>query len=205
MTRTRRDADESSTAGVAGRVIFEHQGAPLTATIGAGQLIEALDAGLVALCPMNRATVVAPSACAQSPRSRTRPPTHAIRAGRRGSRRSPPPHTPLALASLVRAVAYGQQGAGGAIPPGATLRIEIEVAAVRLPNSQRAAPDVFREIDVDGSGALDEQEVEAHFARLGKPLPPALWRSEDKDRDRRISWREFGGPKAARLSRPNSS
>ena len=97
-------------------------------------------------------------------------------------------------------MAYGQQGVGASIPPGATLEIDIELLAVRPPSLRMGAPDVFRRVDADDSGALDEQEVESHFASLGKPVPAGLWAAEDKDKDRRISWEEFSGPKQRRLA-----
>ena len=115
-------------------------------------------------------------------------------------RRATLPQAPPASPHPSVPVAYGQQGAGASIPPDATLEIEIELLAVRPPSLRVGAPDVFRTIDADDSGVLDEQEVEAHFASLGKPVPPTLWSTEDKDKDHRISWDEFSGPKQRRLA-----
>lgn len=156
--------DPTSATGAAGNYFFSGQSEPLTATMGSGQLIGALDAGLIGLCEMDHATIIAPPE-----------------------------------------LAYGQYGAGLGVPPGATIRLEIEIHALRPPRLRTLpAPDVFRQIDSDNDGSLDEQEVDEHFARLGKPVPPALWRTEDKDKDRRISWSEFGGPKLRRVSQPSS-
>ena len=65
---------------------------------------------------------------------------------------------------------------------------------------------MFSQIDASYDGLLDEREVDAHFARLAKPVPPGLWEAEDKDRDQRISWSEFSGPKSKqrRSPMPNS-
>mgnify|MGYP002630722829 CR=1 FL=1 len=95
------------------------------------------------------------------------------------------------------AVAYGQPGAGTLIPGGATLLIEVELLSVRWPNAMLSAPDVFSLIDSSADGELDEAEVRAHFHRLGKAVPET-WAIEDTDRNGRISWEEFHGPKGVR-------
>jgi Ca2+-binding EF-hand superfamily protein len=60
-----------------------------------------------------------------------------------------------------------------------------------------SAPDVFSLIDSSADGELDEAEVRAHFHRLGKAVPET-WAIEDTDRNGRISWEEFHGPKGVR-------
>ena len=154
----------------------------LSATVGTGQLIDGLDAGLIALCPTDRATLLVP------PERALRAP--AVTAVFRADR-SLCPH-------LMLVVAYGKHGAGELIPGGATLLLEVEVLAVRWPNARTSAPDIFREIDSSDDGELDMVEVSSHFARLGKEVPPELWKLEDQNRDSKISWEEFGGPKGLR-------
>lgn len=92
-------------------------------------------------------------------------------------------------------LAYGDEVAGGAIPAAATLRLEVEIKAVRGPTNRLPPPDLFREIDTSRNNMLDAAEVEAHFERLGKGVPPALWTTEDANGNGVIEWEEFGGPK----------
>ena len=43
--------------------------------------------------------------------------------------------------------------------------------------------------------ALDESELRHHFERIGKTLPPEAIKAEDTDKDGKLQWEEFGGPK----------
>ena len=89
---------------------------------------------------------------------------------------------------------YGERGAGGDIPGGATLKFDVEV--VDISASPPPPPNLFKEIDVDGSGIITKEEVEAFFQeKHGSSTPDGLWENEDKDGDGVISWEEFGGPK----------
>jgi len=57
------------------------------------------------------------------------------------------------------------------------------------------AMDVFRDIDTDGSGFLDQQEIKDMATRLGRPLSEeqlkSLFDTMDKDRNGRIDVEEF--------------
>lgn len=65
---------------------------------------------------------------------------------------------------------------------------------VRLPTLEEAM-DVFREIDVDGSGFIDITEVKDMAIRLGQPLPEdrakSIFDNMDKNRDGKVSAEEF--------------
>jgi Ca2+-binding EF-hand superfamily protein len=50
-------------------------------------------------------------------------------------------------------------------------------------------------IDENEDGFLDKAEIDAYFKQMGRDVPAELWEHEDKDKDGRISWEEFSGPK----------
>merc|ERR1711956_114725 len=75
---------------------------------------------------------------------------------------------------------YGEQGAGGAIPGGATLHFDIEVVAIN--EGPPPEPNLFEEIDTDSDGKISRDEVGAYFKANGQDeVPDELWQSEDKD------------------------
>ena len=55
--------------------------------------------------------------------------------------------------------------------------------------------NTFKQIDTNGDGKLDKDEVDFFFKEQGTTTPDGLWESEDKDKDGYISWDEFTGPK----------
>jgi len=91
---------------------------------------------------------------------------------------------------------YGASGAGGDIPGGATLNFDVEVVDVSSDAPpQPKQPNMFKQIDSNGDGKLDEEEINAYFKGIGRETPDGLWESEDLDKDGSISWDEFSGPK----------
>jgi len=99
-----------------------------------------------------------------------------------------------AILTIPPEMAYGDQGAGGDIPGGATLKFDVEV--VDISDTGPPAPNIFKEIDLDSDGKLTKEEVTAFFLKEHKaPIPEGLWEAEDKDADGVISWAEFGGAK----------
>lgn len=89
---------------------------------------------------------------------------------------------------------YGDAGAGGAIPGGATLNFDVEV--VGMSSEGPAEPNLFAQLDTDNDGRLTKEEVLAFFIEQGQEgLPTGLWEGEDKDGDGFISHEEFSGPK----------
>lgn len=88
---------------------------------------------------------------------------------------------------------YGEGGAGEDIPGGATLNFDVEVVGISDEGPEE--PNLFNEIDTNGDGKLDKEEVGAYFSGMGSEMPEELWDSEDQDKDGFISWDEFSGPK----------
>lgn len=88
---------------------------------------------------------------------------------------------------------YGEEGAGGVIPGGATLNFDIEVVAIS--EDEPAGPNLFEMLDKNADGKLSLEEIEAFFEAQGAPMPEGLMEDEDKDKDGFVSWEEFGGPK----------
>ncbi len=121
---------------------------------------------------------------------------------------------------------YGDRGAGGAIPGGATLKFDVEVVAI---GEAPPPKNVFADLDTDKDGFLTVEEMLVHFSQYSDfkgELPPALMENEDKDKDGKVSvrrsparpcvwrwvrhqpltgsvlesraqWEEFSGPKGA--------
>jgi len=91
---------------------------------------------------------------------------------------------------------YGEQGAGGDIPGGATLNFDVEVVDFGAPPPP---PDIFGEIDADKDAELTTEELLNWFKenREMDELPDGLMESMDADSDGKISWDEFNGPKSA--------
>lgn len=93
---------------------------------------------------------------------------------------------------------YGEQGAGGDIPGGATLNFDVEV--IEIMEGAPPPPNFFSMIDTDEDGALSKEEIEAYFLNMeggGGPVPDGLWEREDTDKDGKITWDEFSGPKGS--------
>mmetsp|Transcript_24979 Transcript_24979/g.48793 ORF Transcript_24979/g.48793 Transcript_24979/m.48793 type:complete len:209 (+) Transcript_24979:55-681(+) len=101
-----------------------------------------------------------------------------------------------AKATLVipPAEGYGERGAGGAIPGGATLNFDVEVMGVS--DQAPPEPNLFEELDTDTDGKLSKAEVLVYFEKYGDgKIPEGMWEHEDADSDGFISWEEFSGPK----------
>merc|ERR1712205_112787 len=95
------------------------------------------------------------------------------------------------------ALGYGESGAGGDIPGGATLKFTVECLGIK---DAPPPPNIFKDIDHkhgNKDGKLTKEEVTAWFKKEqgADELPPDLWKSEDKNGDGVVSWDEFSGPK----------
>merc|ERR1712226_1524581 len=88
---------------------------------------------------------------------------------------------------------YGANGAGADIPGGATLNFDVEV--VDILDGPPPGPNIFAMIDTNKDKFLDKEEIDAYFKEMGHETPEELWEHEDKDKDGKISWDEFSGPK----------
>lgn len=88
---------------------------------------------------------------------------------------------------------YGETGAGNDIPGGATLNFDVEVVDIK--DGPPPGPNYFAMIDENDDGFLDKDEITAYFQQMGREVPDELWEAEDKDKDGKISWEEFSGPK----------
>jgi len=89
---------------------------------------------------------------------------------------------------------YGDRGAGADIPGGATLEFTVELLDITAGKPQ---PNIWKEIDTDNDGFVSKEDLSTWFKtqRGMDAIPDGLWEQEDKNKDGKISWEEFGGPK----------
>jgi hypothetical protein len=90
-------------------------------------------------------------------------------------------------------MAYGDEGAGGEIPGGATLNFDVEI--VDIAAEAPPAPNFFKMIDSSEDGIINKDEIAQYFKSKGMEVPEGLWKDEDQDGDGLITWDEFSGPK----------
>lgn len=72
------------------------------------------------------------------------------------------------------------------------MRYVVEILSVK---DGEAEPNLFADMDLNADGYLSKGEVDAFFTKGEQTVPEALWEMEDRDKDGRISWHEFTGPK----------
>ena len=90
---------------------------------------------------------------------------------------------------------YGDSGAGGDIPGGATLKFTVELLNI---GDAPEEPNLFQEIDTDSSKDLTKEELMKWFKKeRDMEVPDGLWDNEDKDKNGVITWEEFTGPKGS--------
>jgi len=91
---------------------------------------------------------------------------------------------------------YGESGAGGDIPGGATLKFTVECLTIE---DAAPEPNIFKDIDHkhgNKDGKLTAEEIGKWFkAEQKQDMPKELMDSEDKDKDGFVTWEEFSGPK----------
>ena len=75
----------------------------------------------------------------------------------------------------------------------ATLHFDVECVTIGAGKPQ---PNIFSDIDADSDAALTAEEIETWFqSNHQRASPPELMDKEDKDKDGKVSWEEFSGPK----------
>lgn len=79
---------------------------------------------------------------------------------------------------------YGDRGAGGAIPGGATLKFTVELLGFGAAGGARKVPpNIFAEIDTNKDAKISHDELSAWFAKqnpdLMQPIPKGLFEKED--------------------------
>ncbi|EDO47498.1 predicted protein [Nematostella vectensis] len=104
-------------------------------------------------------------------------------------------------------LAYGENGAGAAIPPHATLYMDVEL--VEIQGSKESDPNVFGMIDKNNDKVLTQEEVKNYLKEQGgmpsddeashDTIVSEIFQQEDKDKDGTISFDEFTGPKRDEL------
>jgi len=94
------------------------------------------------------------------------------------------------------ALGYGESGAGGDIPGGATLNFEVECLGI---DDAAPEPNIFADIDANKDSKLTKEEVAGWFKKEqgAESIPEGLWEEEDADKDGFITWAEFNGPKGS--------
>jgi hypothetical protein len=91
---------------------------------------------------------------------------------------------------------YGDQGAGVDIPPGATIKFDVElIHFVDSAAPKKPKRNIFAEMDADNDNYVSNPEFESWFTNQNMDIPRGVWEKEDKDGDRKISLEEFSGPK----------
>jgi len=92
---------------------------------------------------------------------------------------------------------YGDQGAGGEIPGGATLNFDVEVIEIGDASEAPPEPNYFLQLDTNSDGKIDRDEVKAYLVENGQDESGVdhIFSNEDTDGDGFISWDEFSGPK----------
>jgi len=93
---------------------------------------------------------------------------------------------------------YGDKGARGRIPGGATLNFDVEVIEISGDAGEAPPqPNVFAQLDTNSDGKVGKDEAKAYLVRNGQEdfdFEP-IFDEEDTDGDGFISWDEFSGPK----------
>merc|ERR1712098_514435 len=78
---------------------------------------------------------------------------------------------------------YGEKGAGGQIPGGATLNFEVECIDILEAPEEHEEDNIFKEMDTDGDKKLSKEEVKTWFKdKYQEEIPNELWEQEDKDK-----------------------
>eukprot|EP00933_Yihiella_yeosuensis_P026062 TRINITY_DN20224_c3_g1_i1.p1 TRINITY_DN20224_c3_g1~~TRINITY_DN20224_c3_g1_i1.p1 ORF type:complete len:220 (-),score=51.44 TRINITY_DN20224_c3_g1_i1:195-815(-) len=90
-------------------------------------------------------------------------------------------------------MAYGDEGAGELIPPGATLHFDVEILNVDKTHHEK--DNIFKDLDLDEDGKISKGEATQFFGGLNVHQFP--FEDEDMDGDGFISWKEFKGPKGS--------
>ncbi|XP_033097516.1 FK506-binding protein 2-like [Anneissia japonica] len=99
-------------------------------------------------------------------------------------------------------LAYGDQGSGDKVPPGATLIFDVEMIEFK-PNWRHGMPNTFRKIDQNDDKILSFEEISDFIKSEGTFTDPDLLKKmtkevldrDDRDKNGEISWSEFSGPK----------
>jgi FK506-binding protein 14 len=78
-------------------------------------------------------------------------------------------------------MAYGDAGAGGIIPGGATLNFDVEVVGISdSAGKEPDEPNLFEYLDANDDGKISKEEVEDYFKGQMSEMPEGLFEEEDK-------------------------
>jgi len=187
---------------------------PFSFQIGNGQVIRALDEGLIDICKGAKVTVIAPPEMAYGNQAMNAdiPGGATLRFQVRivDVKTPGPPSDPDHFADMdtdedakvsrEEFEAFFQKRLSKSAPAGLFEREDKdkdgfiswqEFGGKKSEKPRVTKRSMFNDIDINGSGELNKREIDEYFAKIGKEVPKHLWEVNDENEDWLISFEEF--------------